>query len=47
MLDTEEISILYNKEAIFAKLFSKNVGNKLVIQTKFHKKVDNKLVKVK
>ena len=50
-LHTEELSILYNKEgfepAIFAKLFSKNIDNKLVIQTKFHKKVHNKLVMVK
>ena len=46
-MDTEELSILYNKEAIFAKLFSKIVGSKLVIQSTFHKKLDNKLVKVK
>ena len=50
-LDTEELSILYNKEAfepaIFAIYFSKNVDSKLVIQTKFDKKVHNKLVKVK
>ena len=46
-LDTKGLSILYNKEgfepAIFGKLYSKKVYNKLVIQTKFHKKFDNKL----
>ena len=50
-MDTEELSILYDKEgcepAIYTKLFSKNIDNKLVIQMNLYKKVHNKLVKVK
>ena len=50
-LDTEGVSILYNKEgyepAIFTKRFSKTIDNKLVIQTNFYKKVHNKLKTVK
>ena len=50
-MDTVGLSILYNKEgfepAIFTKLFSKKVKNKLVIQTKFCKKAHNKLEKTK
>ena len=50
-LDSEELSILYNKEgfgpAIFTKLFSKNVGSKLVIQSKFHKRLITSLLRSK
>ena len=49
-MDIGALSILYNNKghepAMFTKLYFKKVDKKLVIQTKFHKKVHIKLVKV-